>query len=179
MGDAVEIDASSVCSRRPPSRQKRSHIATGLQSVRNFLYWKGAGPICVWNLRIVLLARDNVVRKVVWYPSSTKSFEQIGDRWRYGSAFAAMGGVENTLRTRRFQWRLPKDPMIGSRSLRESAIPHAMVLVIIYETTAAYHRALLENSRRTTITNVLENGGRICGGCNDKEAWVRVNQRAC
>ena len=118
------------------------------------------------------------IRELAQHPFSTKNFEQIGDRWRYGSAFAAMGGVENTLRTRRFQWRLPKDPMIGSRSLRESAIPHAMVLVIIYETTAAYHRALLENSRRTTITTVLKNRGRICGGCNNKQAWVRVNQRA-
>ena len=118
------------------------------------------------------------IRELAQHPSSTKNFEQIGDRWRYGSAFAAMMAGENTLRTRRFQWRLPKDPMIGSRSLRESAIPHDMVLVIIYETTAAYHRALLENSRRTTITTVLKNGGRICGGCNNKQAWVRVNQRA-
>ena len=62
----------------PPSRQKRSHIATGLQSLRSSLCWKSAGTFFIWNLRTVLLERENVVRKVVWYPRACAVFGASG-----------------------------------------------------------------------------------------------------
>ena len=66
------------------------------------------------------------IRKRAQRPSSTKNFEQIGDRWRYGSAFAAMGAVENTVRARRFQGRLAKDPMIGNPPPSAYTIPNIL-----------------------------------------------------
>ena len=88
------------------------------------------------------------------------------------------GGVENTLRTRRFQRRLAKDPMMGKLSLLHHLIMNIVEILNLCYLLADYERIFQEKPRRTTIKNVLGNGGRICAGCNNMQAWVRIDQRA-
>ena len=88
------------------------------------------------------------------------------------------GGVENTLRTRRFQRRLAKDPIAGKELLLHHLIMNIVDILNLCYLLADYERIFQEKSRRMTIKNVLGNGGRICGGCNNMQAWVRIDQRA-
>ena len=87
------------------------------------------------------------------------------------------GGVDNTLRTRRFQRRLAKDPMMGKSSLLHHLIKNIVDILNLCYLLADYERIFQEKPRRTTIKNMLGNGGRICGGCDKNQAWVRIDQR--
>ena len=76
------------------------------------------------------------------------------------------GGVENTLRTRRFQRRLAKDPHVGKSSLLHHLFMNIVEILNLCYLLADYERIFQEKSRRTAIKHVLENGGWICGGCD-------------
>ena len=88
------------------------------------------------------------------------------------------GGVENTLRTRRFQRRLAKDPIAGKELLLHHLIMNIVDILNLCYLLADYERIFQEKPRRTAIKNVLVNGGWICGGCDKNQAWVRIDQRA-
>ena len=68
--------------------------------------------------------------------------------------------------------------MKGNLSLLHHLIMNIVDISNLCYLLADYERIFQEKPRRTTIKNVLGNGGRICGGCNNVQAWVRIDQRA-
>ena len=66
------------------------------------------------------------------------------------------GGVENTLRTRRFRRRLAKDPHVGKSSLLHHLIINIMDILNLCYLLADYERIFQEKPRRATIKTCWE-----------------------
>ena len=68
--------------------------------------------------------------------------------------------------------------MKGNQLLLHHLIMNIVDILNLCYLLADYERIFQEKPRRTTIKNVLGNGGRICGGCNNVQAGVGIDQRA-
>ena len=89
-----------------------------------------------------------------------------------------MGGRREHSEDAPIQRRLAKDPHVGKSSLLHHRIMNIVDILNLCYLLADYERMFQEKPQRTTIKNVLGNGGRICGGCNNMQAWVRIDQRS-